>query len=178
MAKAVSEDTGPKDRSAIAIVDAHQHFWDLSRGAHPWLVGKPLESFRYGDYSAIRRSYLPADFRRDSAGQFLIGSVHVEAEWDPADPLAETQWLTDLREIGGLPTAIVGQAWFCRADIADILAGQAKNPLVRGDKWQSPSRNPGAHRLELPDGVLLTLKTLPWVKVLSILPQRVSAFNC
>jgi len=118
--------------SKLAIVDAHHHFWDLSKNPHPWLLDKPVEDFRYGDYSAIRRSYLPADFQRDAANQRLIGSVHVEAEWDPSDPLSETRWLTARHQECGLPTAIVGQAWFARDDIADVLAGQAENPLVRG----------------------------------------------
>jgi len=127
--------------SDLSIVDAHHHFWDLSKNAHPWLLDEPVKSFRYGDYSAIRQSYLPADFLRDAAGQRLIGSVHVEAEWDPSDPLAETQWLTTLCQTYGLPTAIVGQAWFARGDIADVLARQAENPLVRGIR-QKPAAAP------------------------------------
>ena len=35
---------------SIPIIDAHQHFWDLSMLKHPWLCEKPLIKFRYGDY--------------------------------------------------------------------------------------------------------------------------------
>lgn len=44
------------------IVDAHQHFWDPLANYHPWLRDEPPVPFRYGDYSAIRRPYLSADF--------------------------------------------------------------------------------------------------------------------
>jgi predicted TIM-barrel fold metal-dependent hydrolase len=48
------------------IVDPHQHFWDLGRNYHPWLCDPVPIAFRYGDYSAIKRNYLPADYRRDA----------------------------------------------------------------------------------------------------------------
>ena len=43
----------------MQIVDAHQHFWDPVANYHPWLRDEPLIPFRYGDYRAIRRRYLP-----------------------------------------------------------------------------------------------------------------------
>ena len=47
--------------SDLPIVDAHQHFWDLERNYLPWLCDEPMIPFRYGDYGALRCSYLPAD---------------------------------------------------------------------------------------------------------------------
>ena len=44
------------------LADAHQHFWDPQANYHPWLRDEPPVPFRYGDYSAIRRRYLPADY--------------------------------------------------------------------------------------------------------------------
>lgn len=125
----------------LPIIDAHQHFWDLSMGRHPWLCGEPLATFRYGDYSALRRDYLPEDYARDTAGFNVVKTVHMEAEWDPADPLAETAWLMDLHERTGRPNAIIGQAWFTRADIADVLAGHADCPLMRSVR-QKPAAAP------------------------------------
>src|SRR5689334_9872430 len=43
------------------IVDPHQHFWDLSRNYYPWLCDPKPMHFRYGDYSSLKRNYLPAD---------------------------------------------------------------------------------------------------------------------
>lgn len=53
------------------IVDAHQHFWDPRVNYHPWLCDQPPIPFRYGDYSALRRPYLPADYFADAARQLL-----------------------------------------------------------------------------------------------------------
>lgn len=118
-------------REALPIVDPHQHFWDLERNPHPWLNGDHAVAFRYGDYSALKRNYLPEDYRRDTANQNVVASVHVEAEWDPSDPVAETRWLHEIAARTGFPHAIVGQAWFAREDIEAVLAGHAGYPLVR-----------------------------------------------
>jgi predicted TIM-barrel fold metal-dependent hydrolase len=116
----------------IPIVDAHQHFWDLDANYYPWLCDPEPIPFRYGDYSAIKRNYLPPDLRRDRADLRLVRTVHMEAEWDRADPVAETHWLERLREASGWPSACIGHAEPDRPDIAEILAGHAASPLVRG----------------------------------------------
>ncbi|MDX1432252.1 MAG: amidohydrolase family protein [Gammaproteobacteria bacterium] len=116
----------------MPIVDAHQHFWDPGPNYHPWLCDEPPIPFRYGDYRALRRPYLPGDYRRDSAGFDVVGTVYVETEWDPADPLGETRWAEALADAHGLPSAIVAQAWLDRADVADVLAAQAAWGRVRG----------------------------------------------
>lgn len=123
----------------LPIIDAHHHLWDLTRLRYPWLQGEPVAHFRYGDYAAIRRSYLPEDFRRDTARQALVASVHMEAECDPADPVAETRWLHAVAEAHGFPNAVVGQAWFCRDDIDAVLAGHAAFPLIRGIRQKPPA---------------------------------------
>jgi predicted TIM-barrel fold metal-dependent hydrolase len=117
---------------AWPIVDAHHHVWDLSLGRHPWLCDAPPIAFRYGDYAAIRRSYSVADYRRDAAPYVLAGSVYVETEWDPADPIGETRWAHAVAAETGLPTAVVAQARLDREDAAEVLAAQAAFPRVRG----------------------------------------------
>ena len=129
------------------IVDPHQHFWDLGKNYYPWLKDRPVAGFRYGDYSTIKRDYLPDDLRRHAANQRVVKTVHVEAEWDPRDPVGETRWLQELAGRHGLPTAVVGQAWFGRDDIADVLAGHAEYPIVRGIR-QKPAAAPSADRVE------------------------------
>jgi predicted TIM-barrel fold metal-dependent hydrolase len=116
----------------LRIVDAHQHFWNLERNYHPWLCDPEPIPFRYGDYSALRRSYLPADYRRDTAGFEVVKTVHVEAEWDPNSPVAETRWLETIAAEHGLPSACVAQVWLDRDDLEEVLAAQAACPLVRG----------------------------------------------
>lgn len=115
----------------IPVIDAHQHFWNLAENYHPWLCDEPMIRFRYGDYSAIRKSYMPPDYFADAAGCDVVKTVYVEAEWDPADPLGETRWIHRVHEQYGVPNAVVAQAWLDRADCAGVLAQQARFPLVR-----------------------------------------------
>jgi predicted TIM-barrel fold metal-dependent hydrolase len=114
------------------IVDAHQHFWDPRANYHPWLCDPEPIAFRYGDYSALRRPYLPADYLADARGYEVAGSVYVETEWDPRDPLGETAWVERLRRETGLPTVMVAQAWLDRDDAAVVLERQAAFAFVRG----------------------------------------------
>lgn len=120
------------DAEPLRIVDAHQHFWDLRANYHPWLCDQQPIAFRYGDYSALRHSYMPPDYRRDSAGFVVSKTVHIEAEWDPQTPLAETRWLEEVAAAHGLPSACVAQARLDGADADEVLARQAARPLVRG----------------------------------------------
>lgn len=123
----------------IRIIDPHQHFWDLGANYLPWLCDEEPIAFRYGDYSALRRDYLPADYRADvaniwadAAGIEVVKTVYVEAEWDPEDPVGEVRWVSALADAEGLPTAIVAQAWLDREDAADVLAAEAACSRVRG----------------------------------------------
>lgn len=113
------------------VVDAHQHFWDPTRNHHPWLSGEIAVPFRYGDYAAIRRPYLPPDYFADAGRHDVRATVYVETEWDPSDPLGETRYATSLAARHGVPNAVVAQAWLDHDDAADVLAGQAAFDLVR-----------------------------------------------
>lgn len=125
--------------TASEIVDAHQHFWDLDGPLHyPWLQDEPPIAFRYGDYSAIRRSYLPSDYRRDTARQKIVATVHMEAEVRRDLEVAETRWVHELAERHGFPNAVVGHAHFEADDIADVLKGHAAYPLMRAIRQKPP----------------------------------------
>jgi predicted TIM-barrel fold metal-dependent hydrolase len=130
----------------IPIVDPHQHFWDLSLDRHPWLRDEP-PPFRYGDTRPLRRPYLPTDYWRDVGRHRVVGTVYVETEWEPTDPLGETRWVQQLAAAEGLPNAIVAQAWLDRDDIDDVLARQAACPLVRGIRHK-PTVAPSPRAIE------------------------------
>jgi len=131
----------------LDIVDAHQHFWDLAGNRHPWLAEAAMIPFRYGDYAALKRDYLPADYRADSGAHRVVATVHVEAEWDPGDPIGETRWLAALRGRTGLPSVAVAQARLDREDVADVMAAQAAFPFVRGIRHKP-------HAAAAPDAVI------------------------
>jgi predicted TIM-barrel fold metal-dependent hydrolase len=130
----------------MQIVDAHHHFWDLDRNYLPWLKDHPVK-FRYGDYSALKRNYLPADYRRDSADFEIVGSVFVETEWDPTDPTGEVAWVEGVNREEGLPTVMVAQAWLDRDDAPAVLASHGLSPIVRGIR-QKPRPSPSPEAVE------------------------------
>lgn len=113
------------------IVDAHQHFWNPLVNNHPWLKPGANIPFRYGDYSAIKRRYLPDDYLKDVGPHNVVQTVYVETEWDPGDPIGETRYATQIAERFGMPNAVVAQAWLDRADVTDVLREQATFGLVR-----------------------------------------------
>ena len=117
---------------SLKIVDAHHHLWDLERNHYPWLAGHPEPHFFLGDYSALKRSYLPADYRRDAVGLGVVATVHVEAEWDRAKQVAETAWLHYIAELRGMPNAVVGHVWLAADNCEAVLRGHMKYPLFRG----------------------------------------------
>ena len=136
------------DDRDLPIIDAHHHFWDLSMMAHPWLVQEPQIPFRYGDYSAIRRDYLPADYRRDSAAHGVVATVTMEGEWDEADPVAESRWISAIADAHpGFPGAHVARAILHRADAEAVIAAHAAYPLVRGVRHK-PVAAAGPERME------------------------------
>jgi predicted TIM-barrel fold metal-dependent hydrolase len=128
------------------LIDAHHHLWDLSLGKHPWLAQEKPKEMVFGDPTPLYRNYLPPDLRADAQHQNLAGSVHVEAGWDPADPVGETRWLDRLASEHGLPTAFVVHAPLHKPEAAAVLAEQSTFEKVRGVRfilsWHSdPDKN-------------------------------------
>lgn len=116
----------------LEIVDAHHHLWDLGRNYYPWLADHPEPNFLLGNYEALKRNYLPADYRRDAAGLKVLATVHVEAEHDRSRQVAETEWLHEVHAHHGMPHAVVAHAWLHTDDCEAMLARQSRFPLVRG----------------------------------------------
>ena len=124
----------PEDTKSepFPIVDPHQHFWDLSRNYYPWLCDPKAVHFRYGDYTALKRNYLPPDYLRDAGPLNVVKTVHEDALWDPSDPAGEPRWLEQVAAEYGYPHACVGSALLARHDIEQVLAGHARSKLTRG----------------------------------------------
>jgi len=135
---------------AVTLIDAHHHLWDLKRNRYPWLADEPETHFFMGNYDALKRDYLPADYRRDAAAHNVMTTVHVEAEMDRGRQVEETRWLSGIAAQEGMPGAIVAHAWFHTPNAEEIIAEQARFPLVHGIRSKpvtslAPDRmNPGA----------------------------------
>ncbi len=111
------------------IIDAHQHFWDLSHGyKYPWLQDKPAGEGMLGNLAPIAQDYGPAAYLADAADYEVAGTVHIEAV--PLDPLGETSWLSGLD--GPLPTGLVGFAALNDPAVETIIAAHAGFAKVRG----------------------------------------------
>jgi predicted TIM-barrel fold metal-dependent hydrolase len=118
----------------LEITDPHHHLWDLKANYYPWLTDR-ITPRVCGDYAAIRKNYLLADFRRDVGSLNLVRSVHAQAEHDHADPVRETRWLKEVAEApgsSGIPHGIIAYADFGRPDIDAVLEGHCAFPNVRG----------------------------------------------
>ncbi|MFC0323073.1 amidohydrolase family protein [Gallibacterium melopsittaci] len=114
------------------MIDAHQHFWQPQINPHPWLAPGVLIPFRYGDYTAIKKEYLPPDYLKDATSKHnVVATVYIDAEWDPKDPIGETKYIHTVADKFNMPNAVVAQAWLHHEDISEVLARQSAFPLVR-----------------------------------------------
>lgn len=127
------------------VIDAHHHFWEPALGKQPWLLPQAAIDFRYGPYDAIKRSYLPADLRRDAAdvGLDLVGSVTMETEWDLDDPIGEMRYNQDIAQRYGMPQAAVAHAVLHDPGVERVLEALAQMPIVRGVRHK-PGQAPSA----------------------------------
>mgnify|MGYP003319942102 FL=1 len=116
----------------MKFLDAHHHFWDIDSNYHPWLCDELQIPFRYGNYDAIRTNYLPIDYADDTVGVEVVGSVHIEAEWNPDDPVGETRWLADITQACNHPVVFVVQARLDQEDIEDVLSAHSVYRQTRG----------------------------------------------
>ena len=111
------------------IIDAHTHLWDLSMKKHAWLSpDNPVEAL--GGLDALRRDFLVADYLRDVSGQPIAASVHIEALWNPSDPVGETEWLDGLDKTQGVAVRYTAAAPFGTPEAAGILERQAAHDRV------------------------------------------------
>ena len=118
------------DDRLLPIVDAHHHFWAVPANPHPWLTELPRIPFRYGDYAAICRDFLPPDYRAARGGHQVLRHVVMEGEWTPDDPLGEALWMRGLARDTGVPHAMAAQVWLDRDDAARVIASYREAPLA------------------------------------------------
>jgi predicted TIM-barrel fold metal-dependent hydrolase len=82
-----------------AIVDPHQHLWDLSKFSWPWLKGSPLD-----------RSFVMKDYREATAGLRLVAAVYMETDVAEQYQRAEADYILEICRRGDTPTraAVIG----------------------------------------------------------------------
>jgi L-fuconolactonase len=99
-------------------IDAHQHFWDITKLDYPWMPP--------GD-SVLRRNYLPADIAPILQQHNFDGTVVVQANV----VMEETWWLLDLATHNDLIRGVV--AW---VDLTDPKVGHTLDRCQRHPKFK------------------------------------------
>jgi len=128
------------------IIDAHHHFWDLSLGKHGWLEGGPADD----ELAPLRRNHLAEDYEALALPEGIVASVHVEANWDPADPVGENRWLDTLQRSPGIAARYVAHAALLDPGAAAVLERHADNAHVVGIR-EILSWHPDPAKRRMPD---------------------------
>ncbi|MGI9368031.1 MAG: amidohydrolase family protein [Ruegeria sp.] len=122
----------------IATIDAHHHLWDTSENSYPWLDGPSFDA-HFGSSGDLPRPYLLDQYLADAANQNIVKSVHVEANFNRDDPVAETRWLQNLADRHGFPHGIVAYADFGNANVGQVLEGHCAYANMRGIRMPTMS---------------------------------------
>lgn len=98
------------------IVDAHVHLYDHAQNHHAHLerADPGYEAF-VGNYDALARRYLLADYLADTRGFNVEGIVW--HEFLSSDPWREASWAQQLADAGGMRHALVAMVDFLDPDL-------------------------------------------------------------
>jgi predicted TIM-barrel fold metal-dependent hydrolase len=112
--------TTPKVDPAMSIVDCHVHFIDAGQFRYP-IFPERSAGFEalVGDYSALPRRYLPADYLADAAGLHIDGTVC--AEFMSSTPFEELRWAQSLADLSGHPSGTIACVDFRDPDVEHTI---------------------------------------------------------
>ena len=116
----------------IPKIDSHFHFFDYSLHDSNAARIEKAGSTLLGDFTPLLKDYGVADYRTDLAGHNFVKMVHIEADWDPNDPIGETRWLQGIADLHGVPHGIVGKADLAAPDLESVLEQQCAFANFRG----------------------------------------------
>lgn len=139
-------------------IDAHQHFWLLSRGDYGWLTPA---------LGPIHRDFLPEDLEPLIRSAGVSGTVLVQA----APTEAETHFMLSLARDHAFIEAVVGWVDFEAADAPARIASLAADPKLRGlrpmiqdlpdDDWMLRPDLDAAFRALIRHGLVFDALVLP-----------------
>jgi L-fuconolactonase len=96
------------------ILDAHQHYWQPSRGDYGWLEQAAV---------VLQRDFLPADIRDERTSAGVGGCVLIQA----APTEAETCYLFELARVDDQVAGVVGWVDFEADDVAARIAALVRD---------------------------------------------------
>jgi L-fucono-1,5-lactonase len=100
-------------------IDAHQHYWDVTRFEYPWMP--PGQSI-------LRRNYLPRDLAPALEQHHFDGTVLVQANV----MIEETWWLLDLASASETILGVVGWVDLTDPSLGHVLDRCGKHPKFKG----------------------------------------------
>jgi predicted TIM-barrel fold metal-dependent hydrolase len=115
------------------VIDAHHHIW--RQADQPWLQGPTVPRI-FGAYDALKRDYPVEEFLSDLTGTGVVKSVYVQTNWGKGREIEEVEWVQSNADRTGWPHAIVSYVDFQSEDAPQVMAAQAKSPLMRGVRQQ------------------------------------------
>jgi predicted TIM-barrel fold metal-dependent hydrolase len=118
---------------AEPVVDAHHHIW--RQADLPWLEGPTVPRI-FGDYEPIKRDYPIEEFLQDVGGSGVVRSIYVQTNWPRGRAVDEVAWVQAEADRTGWPHAAVGFVDLLDEGAPEVLAAQARYPLMRGIRQQ------------------------------------------
>jgi len=107
----------------LPIIDTHQHLWDLSKFHLPWTAGAGV----------LERSYVQRDYAEATAGLNVVKAVYMEVDVDPAQQVAEAEYIIDQCRREDTPTVgavISGRP--AESGFQAYITRFADNPAIKG----------------------------------------------
>jgi L-fuconolactonase len=108
--------------NALSLVDSHVHLWNPVQLRYAWLDGLPT----------LNCAFLPADFSSASASAGVRKMFFVECGCEPAQSLAEVNWISSLAKNELRLKGIVAYAPLENGEARVELQVLAKRKLVKG----------------------------------------------
>jgi L-fuconolactonase len=147
-------------------IDAHQHFWDPSRGDYGWLTP---------ELQTLYRVFGPADLKPLREAAHVARTVVVQA----APTVDETRYLLDLARDDASIAGIVGWVPLDASNSVELIDELAREPKLKGvrpmlqdlpdDRWiENPALAPAIHALiknDLAFDALIFSRHVPSLKV-------------
>jgi L-fuconolactonase len=78
----------------LPMIDTHQHLWDLSKFSLPWT----------DSVLSLNRSFVTSDYLAATQGLNVVKAVYMEVDVEPAQQVAEAEYILDLCERADNPT--------------------------------------------------------------------------
>ena len=109
----------PPANACSMKIDSHQHFWRYTAAEYGWIDDA---------MSALRRDFLPPEFRREMERASVDGCIAVQAR----QTLGETEWLLELADANPFVAGVIGWIDLQSDAAAEQLSRFAAHPKLVG----------------------------------------------